>query len=42
MFVYTKSATKCLHVKSQEMTPKLIMHYLKYYLDRGEDDPEVK
>ena len=40
MFIYTKASTKCLTVKTQEMTPKLIMHYIRHYMDRGgEEDP---
>lgn len=38
-FLYTKAATKWLAVKTQEMTPKLILSYIKDYMDREEDDP---
>ena len=38
MFVYTKPATRCLSAKTAELTPKLILYYLKHYMDRGNDD----
>ena len=38
MFLYTKPATKCLTVESKPMTPKLLMHYIKTYMDRGNEE----
>lgn len=38
MFLYTKESTRCLSVISDEMSPKLIMHYIKAYMGRGEEE----
>lgn len=41
MFIYTKPATGCLTVNSETMTPKRLTHYIKQYMDRGNDDAPV-
>lgn len=35
MFVYTKAATKWVAIKKDAMSPKLILSYIKDYMDRG-------
>ncbi|CAI2378935.1 unnamed protein product [Moneuplotes crassus] len=38
MFIYTSAATKCLTVENRPMTPKLLTHYVKTYMDRKNDE----
>ena len=38
MFIYTKPATKCLTVETEEMHPKLLLKYIKQYMDREDEE----
>jgi hypothetical protein len=42
MFIHTKASTKCLTVDKSPLSPKLILHYVKTFMDRADEESEAK